>query len=212
MERFLSLPNTKSEYFFCMICLTNVKERYDNFKLQKKTIPNLALYDAITPDVKNFYEECSKINFHETLNNQKGRKALWLSNIDVFKYFLTTEYKYLVVFQDDATAPKNLINILNKNYVNHTDFLKLGGVRLGQYASCNLYNKYCIKNILDTLEKYSIDRGLDHYISNILTREYTQNLPYNVHCSLSNLPKTITSVNNNISRNSMRKYFNKKFN
>ena len=212
MERFLELPNLNNEYFICMICLTNVKERYDNFKLQKKTIPNLALYDAITPDVKNFYEECSKINFDENLNNQIGRKALWLSNIDVFKYFLTTKYKYLVVFQDDAIAPKNLINILNKNYVNHTDFLKLGGVRLGQYASCNLYNKYCIKNILDTIEKYSIDRGLDHYISNINVGGKKKNLPCNVHCSLSYLPKTITTVNNGISSKSMREYYNKKFN
>lgn len=37
MERFLFLPNTKSEYFICMICVTNSIERYENFKLQKKT-------------------------------------------------------------------------------------------------------------------------------------------------------------------------------
>jgi len=207
MERFLYLPNTKSEYFFCMVCLTNVKERYDNFKLQKKNIPTLSAYDAITPDAKNFYEECSKINFDENLNNQKGRKALWLSNINLFKYFLTTEYKYLVVFQDDAIAPKNLINILDKYYVNHPDFLKVGGVRLGQFASCNLYNKYCIKNILDTIKIYSIDRGLDHYISNIGDKK--KNVPYNFNNKLSNLPETITTVNNYISSRSMRIYYDK---
>lgn len=207
MERFLYLPNTKSEYFFCMVCLTNVKERYDNFKLQKKNIPTLSAYDAITPDTKNFYEECSKINFDENLNNQKGRKALWLSNINLFKYFLTTEYKYLVVFQDDAIAPKNLINILDKYYVNHPDFLKVGGVRLGQFASCNLYNKYCIKNILDTIKIYSIDRGLDHYISNIGDKK--KNVPYNFNNKLSNLPETITTVNNYISSRSMRIYYDK---
>lgn len=208
MERFLYLPNTKSEYFFCMVCLTNVKERYDNFKLQKKNIPTLSAYDAITPDAKNFYEECSKINFDENLNNQKGRKALWLSNINLFKYFLTTEYKYLVVFQDDAIAPKNLINILDKYYVNHPDFLKVCGVRLGQFASCNLYNKYCIKNILDTIKIYSIDRGLDHYISNIGDKK--KNVPYNFNYKLSNLPETITTVNNDISNRSMRIYYDKK--
>ena len=114
----------------------------------------------------------------------------------------------MVVFQDDAIAPKNLINILDKYYVNHPDFLKVCGVRLGQFASCNLYNKYCIKNILDTIKIYSIDRGLDHYISNIGDKK--KNVPYNFNYKLSNLPETITTVNNDISNRSMRIYYDKK--
>ena len=208
-DRFMFLPTKDHQFLFCMICLTDVKERYENFKIQKNNIPELVLYDAITPYVENFHEQCSKITFHEDLNNQKGRKALWLSNINVFKYFLTTECKYLVVVQDDAVVPNNLIDILNNNYINHTDFLKLGGVRLGQFASCNLYNKFCVKNILDSIETYPIDRGLDHYISNIDPTGKRQHVPHNLHSSLPGLPKTLTTVNSAISQNSMRIKYNK---
>lgn len=209
MERFSFLPNVKSEYFICMICLTNTKERYENFKLQKKNIPNLALYDAITPDIKGFSEECSKINFHKSIDERKGSKALWLSQINVFNYFLKTGCKYLVVLEDDAVVPANLEDLLNKNYINHEEFLELGGTRLGQYASCNLYNKFCVKNILDTTNKYPIDRNLDHYASNINSSGKKERVPYNVHGSLSNLPKTITNVNPNISKKSMLGHYNK---
>lgn len=210
MERFPILPKVKSEYFFCMICLTNTKERYENFKLQKKNIPNLAVYDAITPDMKVFSEECSKFKFHKNMDERKGSKAVWLSQINVFNYFLKTHCKYLVVLEDDAVVPANLEDLLNKNYVNHEEFLELGGTRLGQYASCNLYNKFCVKNILDTIKKYPIDRNLDHYASNINTTGKKQTVPKNFHTSLSNLPKKITNVNPNISKKSMCGYFNKK--
>ena len=154
LERFSNLPIKKnSEYFFCMICLTKVKERYENFSLQKKKIPELVLYNAITPEEIDYDERCSKINFHTRLDNQKGRRALWLSNIDVFENFLNLEYKYLVVLQDDAVLPEKLEDTLNKKYVNHKEFLDLGGTRLGQYASCNLYNKKCIANILNSINK-----------------------------------------------------------
>lgn len=208
-DRFMFLPAQDHVFLVCMICLTDVKERYDNFEIQKNNIPELVLFDAITPYVEKFHEQCSKINFHEDLNNQKGRKALWLSNINVFKYFLTTECKYLVVAQDDAVMPNNLIDILNKNYINHTDFLKLGGVRLGQYASCNLYNKFCVRNILDSIETYPVDRGLDHYISNIDSTGSRQQVPHNLHICMSHLPKTLTTVNSSISQNSMRIKYNK---
>lgn len=210
LDRFSNLPIKKnSEYFFCMICLTKIKERYKNFSLQKKKIPELVLYNAITPKEIDFDERCSKINFHTRLDVQKGRKALWLSNIDVFENFLKLKYKYLVVLQDDAVVPENLKDTLNKNYINHKEFLDLGGTRLGQYASCNLYNKKCIANILDSIKKYPIDRGLDHYISNIPTYPKYKDIPYNFHCKLSNLPKTITNVNPIISNKSMREYYNK---
>lgn len=150
-----------------MICLTKIKQRHENFTLQKQTIPELVLYNTITPEEIDFHERCAKINFHLRLNAQKGRRALWLSNIDVFENFLKMEYKYLVILQDDVVVPKNLKQILNKYYVNHKEFIHLGGTRLGQYASCNLYNKNCITNILNSIKRYPIDRGLDHYISNI---------------------------------------------
>ncbi len=204
LKRFSYLPLQNSEYFFCMICLTKNKERYENFTLQKKIIPELALYDAITPELIGFDEQCSKINFHPILNSQKGSRALWLSQIDVFEYFLKTDYKYLVVLEDDAVVPKNLKDILDKKYVNHKEFLDLGGTRLGQYASCNLYNKYCITNILDTIKTYPIDRNLDHYASNVCCSGTKEPRPFNLHCKLSNLPSTITKVNPIISNKSMR--------
>lgn len=207
MDRFQFLDDANGEYFFCMICLTKHKERRENFNLQKQTIPELVLYNAITPEEIDFDERCSKINFHPLLDVQKGRKALWLSNIDVFENFLKMEYKYLVIIQDDAVVPKNLKEILNKHYVNHKEFIDLGGTRLGQYASCNLYNKNCITKILDSIKTYPIDRGLDHYISNIGTGTGKKR-PYNFHCKLSNLPHPLTSVNPSISNKSMRKYYN----
>ena len=206
MERFSHLPLINDDFFICMICLTNIKERNNNFISEKKKNPELVLYDAITPEAIDFDKKCSKLNFHHILNSQKGRKALWLSNLEVFEYFLQSEYKYLVVVQDDAILPENLKDILKKKYVNHLEFLQLGGTRLGQYASCNLYNKYCIKNIFNSIKKYPIDRGLDHYISNIATGT-KEKRPFNVHISLSNLPPKLTSVNNIISNRSMRKYY-----
>ena len=209
MERFQFLDNANGEYFFCMICLTKIKERHENFTLQKQTIPELVLYNAITPKEIDFDKRCSKINFHPCLDVQKGRRALWLSNIDVFENFLKMEYKYLVIIQDDAVVPKNLKQILNKYYVNHKEFIDLGGTRLGQYASCNLYNKNCITNILNSIKRYPIDRGLDHYISNIDPSGTREKRPYNLHIKLSNLPHPLTRVNPSISDKSMREYYNK---
>lgn len=209
LNRFSYLQDKKEDFLFCMICITTKKDRYENFLLQKKKIPDLVLYDAITPEEKHFNERCSKLNFHKILNNQKGRKALWLSNIDVFEYFLNSDYKYLVVLQDDAVVPKNIKDLLNKNYVNHPQFLDIGGCRLGQYASCNLYNKNSISKILDSIKIYKIDRGLDHYISNIPTGTKEER-PFNFRCSLSNV-SAITEVNPHISNNSMRLYYDKKY-
>ena len=212
MNKSINLANflygniSKGDYLFCMICLTNVPERFDNFWKQKEKIPNLLLYDAITPKDNNFEYRCSLVNFHYNLTTQKGRKALWLSNLDVFQTFLHLDYKYLVVLQDDAIAPENLEGILNEHYVRHPEFLSLGGVRLGQYASCNLYNKHCTRNILEAVKVYPIDRGLDHYISNVATG-YMQWLPFLLKWELSNLPKTITTVNPVTSEKSMRKYY-----
>jgi GR25 family glycosyltransferase involved in LPS biosynthesis len=208
MERFSFLPSQESEYFFCMICLTENKERYKNFTLQKMNIPELALYDAITPEVTDFDAQRSKINFISGL--KKGTTALWLSQINIFEHFLKSNYKYLVVLEDDAVVPKNLKDMLDKNYIHHPEFLDLGGTRLGQYASCNLYNKYCITNILDTIKTYPINRGIDHYISNI-NCSGTDIPRLNVHGKLSNLPPRITQVNPSISNNSMRIYYDKKY-
>ena len=210
LNRFHNLPTHCGDYFFCMICLTNIKDRYKNFTLQKKIIPELVLYNAITPLLKGFEKECAKYNFHPILKNQQGRRALWLSNIKVFEYFLKSRYKYLIVQQDDSIVPENFQEILNKDYINHKDFLKLGGVRLGQYASCNLYNKFCITNILETINQYPIDRGLDHYISNIPTGT-KEKRPYIFNKKLSELPSTITKVNPEISRQSARIMYNKNF-
>ena len=85
MDRFQFLDNANGEYFFCMICLTKIKQRHENFTLQKQTIPELVLYNAITPEEIDFDERCSKINFHPRMDSQKGVRALWLSNIDVFE-------------------------------------------------------------------------------------------------------------------------------
>ena len=115
----------------------------------------------------------------------------------------------MVLLEDDAVVPPNLENLLNTNYVNHKDFLKLGGTRLGKYSLCNLYNKFCVRNILDTIEKYSIDRNLDHYASNITQRGKKQKVPYNLHCGLSNLP-LIANVHPDISKKSIRKHYNQK--
>jgi len=210
MDRFQFLDNANGQYFFCMICLTKIKERHENFTLQKQTIPELVLYNAITPQEIDFDERCSKINFHPRMDDQKGVRALWLSNIDVFENFLNLEYKYLVILEDDAVVPKNLKEILNKYYVNHKEFIDLGGTRLGQYSSCNLYNKNCITNILNSIKRYPIDRGIDHYISNIDPSGTREKRPYNLHCKLSNLPHPLTRVNQSISDKSMIKYYNKK--
>ena len=205
-ERLSHLPSNNDEYFFCMICLTKIKERYDNFTLQKKNIPELALYDAITPYAKDFNELCSKFKFHSILNSKKGTKALWLSQLEIFKYFLNSEHKYLVLLEDDAVVPSNLKELLDKDYINHGEFLQFGGTRLGQYASCNLYNKHCIKNILETIKTYPIDRGLDHYASNIPSGT-GEKRPHILKCSLYNLPKILTQVNPYLSKKSVRLYY-----
>lgn len=209
-DRFSNLPKQNGEYFFCMICLTTFKERYSNFTRQKKKIPDLVLYDAITPQLKGFEKECAKLDFHPILKREQGTKALWLSNIKIFEYFLKTRYKYLIILEDDSIVPENLQEILNKEYINHKDFLKFGGVRLGQYASCNLYNRYCVKKIFETINKYPIDRGIDHYISNIPTGT-KEKRPYIFNKKLSELPSTITKVNPEIAKKSVRISYNKNF-
>ena len=141
---------------------------------------------------------------------KKGEKALWLSNLELFEYFLKSNHKYLVAVQDDATLPENLKDILKEKYVNHPDFLGLGGTRLGQFASCNLYNKHCIKNILNSIKEYPIDRGLDHYVSNIPDPWTKEERPFNLYTSLPGLPRLLTSVNGSISKKSMRIYYDKK--
>ena len=120
MERFSYLPSNNDDFFICMICLTKHDARNNNFTLEKKKNTELVLYDAITPEVIDFDKKCSKLNFHNTLNSQKGRKALWLSNLELFEYFLKSDHKYLVAVQDDATLPENLKDILKKKYVNGT--------------------------------------------------------------------------------------------
>tara|TARA_B000000565_G_scaffold167939_1_gene127017 strand:+ start:18761 stop:19399 length:639 start_codon:yes stop_codon:yes gene_type:complete len=210
MERFSYLPSNNDEFFICMICLTKHDARKNNFIFEKKKNPELVLYDAITPEVIDFNKQCSKLNFHHHLNLQKGRKALWLSNLELFEYFLKSNHKYLVAVQDDATLPENLKDILKEKYVNHPDFLGLGGTRLGQFASCNLYNKHCIKNILNSIKEYPIDRGLDHYVSNIPDPWTKEERPFNLYTSLPGLPRLLTSVNGSISKKSMRIYYDKK--
>lgn len=203
MSRFSNLPPEDDDFLFCMICITNVKERKNNYINQKNILPKLALYDAITPYTDNFDKMCSNTNFHRDLIKQAGRRALWLSNIGVFEYFLKSSHKYLVVAQDDAVLPNNLEDILKKKYIYDDEYLKLGGIRLGQYACCNLYNKFCIKRILDTIkmEQYPIDRGMDHYISNIdASRARRTKLPKllywggEIHTSW--LPSTLVKVLN----------------
>ena len=206
MERFSYLPSNNDDFFICMICLTKHDARKNNFIFEKEKNPELVLYDAITPEVIDFDKKCSKLNFHHNLNLQKGRKALWLSNLELFEYFLKSNHKYLVAVQDDATLPQNLKDILKEKYVNHPGFLRLGGTRLGQFASCNLYNKHCIKNILNSIKEYPIDRGLDHYISNIPTGT-KEKRPLNLYVSLPRLPRWLTSVNNSISKKSMRMHY-----
>lgn len=208
-DRFMYTPVPDQEFLFCMMCLTGVEERYKNYKVQKSKIPNLVLFDAITPDMQGFDVECSKHNFHKKWAMGSGSKALWLSQISVFNYFLKTRCNYLVLLEDDAVVPPDLEDTLVKKYINHNEFITLGGTRLGQYASCNLYNKHCVKNILNTIKKYPIDRNLDHYVSNINPSGLKQQVPYNVHGCLTNLPKTITTVNIDISRNSARELYNK---
>ena len=211
MSRFSNLPPEDDDFLFCMICITNVKERKNNYINQKNILPKLALYDAITPFTDNFDKMCSNINFHNCMTQQAGRRALWLSNIEVFEYFLKSNHKYLVVAQDDAILINNLEDILVKKYIYDDEYSKLGGIRLGQYACCNLYNKFCIKNILDTIKKqhYPIDRGLDHYISNIGSGT-GEKRPFFVYCGdkgggCPHLPSTLIKV---LNIESMREKYN----
>lgn len=210
MERFSYLPSNNDEFFICMICLTKHDARKNNFIFEKKKNPELVLYDAITPEVIDFNKQCSKLNFQHNSHIKKGGKALWLSQLELFKYFLKSNHKYLVAVEDDATLPENLKDILKEKYVNHPDFLGLGGTRLGQFASCNLYNKHCIKNILNSIKEYPIDRGLDHYVSNIPDPWTKEERPFNLYTSLPGLPRLLTSVNGSISKKSMRIYYDKK--
>ena len=210
MERFSYLPSNNDDFFICMICLTKHDARKNNFIFEKKKNPELVLYDAITPEVIDFNKQCSKINFQHNSHIKKGGKALWLSQLELFKYFLKSNHKYLVAVEDDATLPENLKDILKEKYVNHPDFLRLGGTRLGQFASCNLYNKHCVKNILNSIKEYPIDRGLDHYVSNIPDPWTKEERPFNLYTSLPGLPRLLTSVNGSISKKSMRIYYDKK--
>ena len=210
MERFSYLPSNNDDFFICMICLTKHDARKNNFIFEKKKNPELVLYDAITPEVIDFNKQCSKLNFQHNSHIKKGGKALWLSQLELFKYFLKSNHKYLVAVEDDATLPENLKDILKEKYVNHPDFLGLGGTRLGQFASCNLYNKHCVKNILNSIKEYPIDRGLDHYVSNIPDPWTKEERPFNLYTSLPGLPRLLTSVNGSISKKSMRIYYDKK--
>jgi len=210
MERFSYLPSNNDDFFICMICLTKHDARKNNFIFEKKKNPELVLYDAITPEVIDFNKQCSKLNFQHNSHIKKGGKALWLSQLELFKYFLKSNHKYLVAVEDDATLPENLKDILKEKYVNHPDFLRLGGTRLGQFASCNLYNKHCVKNILNSIKEYPIDRGLDHYVSNIPDPWTKEERPFNLYTSLPGLPRLLTSVNGSISKKSMRIYYDKK--
>ena len=65
-----------------------------------------------------------------------------------------------------------------------------------------------MNNILNTIDKYQIDRGIDHYISNICSQG-KQELPYNFAYGLDGIPKIIR-MNNKLSNNSMRINFDKK--
>ena len=210
MERFSYLPSNNDDFFICMICLTKHDARKNNFIFEKKKNPELVLFDAITPEVIDFNKQCSKLNFQHNSHIKTGGKAVWLSQLELFKYFLKSNHKYLVVVEDDATLPENLKDILKEKYVNHPDFLRLGGTRLGQYASCNLYNKHCVKNILNSIKEYPIDRNLDHYASNIPDPGATEERPFNLYTSLPGLPRLLTSVNDSISKKSVCAYYNKK--
>lgn len=209
MKRFTNLPSQDEYFLFCMICLTNVKERYENYINERKKIPKLALFDAITPLTDEFQEKCLSVNFHKRMTNEKGSKGCWLSIIEIFSYFIQTNHKYLVVLEDDAKVPKNIENILKLKYINDEEYLKLGGIRLGPYCVCNLYNKSCVQTILNTIKmkEYPIDRNLDHYVSNIGTGT-GEKRPFLVHIGKDNecmhLPSTLVKVVNSISQTSER--------
>jgi hypothetical protein len=206
MERFRNLPDKNDEFLIITICLTNIKERYENYVKQKKNISSLALFDAITPFDKVFKEKNKQINFLPYIKD--GTRALWLSDILIFQYFMNSNHKCLIVVEDDASLPINMIDIIKEHHIKHNDFIKYGGTRLGQYASCNLYNKFCVNNILKTIVKYPIDRGIDHYISNICS-ENKQILPYLFNTTLSGIP-LLTSMNQDLSNRSVRIYYDNK--
>lgn len=205
IERFSNLPDKNDEFLIITICLTKIKERYENYAKQKKNISSLALFDAITPFDEVFKEKNKEINFLPNIKN--GTRALWLSDISIFQYYMNSNHKYLIVVEDDASLPINMLDIIKEDHIKHNDFKKYGGTRLGQYSSCNLYNKFCVKNILNTIVKYPIDRGIDHYISNICSKN-KQTLPFLFNINLYGIP-LLTSMNHELLNKSARaKYDN----
>ena len=109
--------------------------------------------------------------------------------------------------EDDAEITNNIEHILSNNHIKHPDFASKGGVRLGQYSSCNLYNKMCVENILKTITSYSIDRNPDHFLSNIAPSKQKQ-VPVNLLCGLKGV-SLLTKMNSSVSNNSMLTKMNK---
>jgi len=197
------MPRPDDQFLFIMICLTGHKKRFENYARQKSTLPELAICNAITPSDSDFDQKCSMVNFRHDFTG-RGSKGLWLSNLEVFAYFLKSTHTYLVVLEDDAIIPGGLRSSLLTQHVVHPKFLALGGTRLGQYASCNLYNKACVKNILSAIRSHPIDRNADHYFSNVCCPGYMREVPYNV-MGLEGLGiPAIAKVDQEISKESMR--------
>jgi len=80
-------------------------------KLKSKTV---AIYDQ--NDLNNFILEYPlfKVSNNNVPRLKYPEVGLWASNYSLFKKFIETDYKYLIVFEDDIEVYENIIDLLNK--------------------------------------------------------------------------------------------------
>lgn len=195
INRFKNLYHHKeNNILFIMICMTSETERFANYKKQKNKIKNLALFEAITPKCSE-YKKKDNVNFERFLGEKYT--CLWLSQLSVFEFFLNSKFDYLCLFEDDVEPDTDISSKIKEKFIAHPDFSKLGGCRLGPYAFGNLYNKHCVLNIFKLIDKYGIDRNLDHFISNIKTSPDKKNLESVFHISLKGVDLCVHSAKDN---------------
>ena len=122
--------------------------------------------------------------------------------------FLSKQTHLLHYCQDDANMAPDIIEQIEMKILKRAEFITGGGARLGPYATCKIYNRDGVRRILATLETHPIDRGLDHYISNICSTG-KQQIPLQIWTGGADF--NIAPLDKSISKERTRKTLNQRF-
>lgn len=99
-----------------IICDKDNEERINNINIIKKNIrPKLFLFDGIFPNKKNWFDIYNKYSEKYLLlkNNDLRAHGCFLSHILLLEKLLLSDYKYVLILEDNINIIKNIPNTIS---------------------------------------------------------------------------------------------------